>query len=63
MSKYINPIPHLDGKRYVVHLSFSFEDWIEKENAAKSIKDWIAENGIPLSALENVTPADEYRRR
>lgn len=62
MSGYKNPIPHLGGKRFVLHMAFDFADWIEDDEAAESIKEWIAKNGIPASALENVTPTIEYRR-
>lgn len=26
---YQNPVPHMGGKKFLIHLEFDFKDWIE----------------------------------
>lgn len=59
--RYQNPVPHLGGKRFLVHLSFDFKDWIEIEEATENIEEYIKRNGLPKGAVSNVAPIEEYK--
>lgn len=60
-SRYQNPVPHLGGKKFLIHLSFDFNDWIEIEEAKENIEEYIKRNGIPNGAISNITPMKEYK--
>ena len=60
-SHYQNPVPHLGGKKFLVHLSFDFNDWIEIEEAKENIEEYFKRNGIPNGAISDITPMKEYK--
>jgi len=61
MIEYKNPVPHIGGKKFALKMVFTFEEWIESDEAAASIEDYIRRNGIPASATSDITPLEEYK--
>lgn len=47
MFNYKNPVPHLGGKKWAIQMVFDYDDWIDKYEVKKSLKEWIKENGLP----------------
>lgn len=58
---YQNPVPHMSGKKFLIHLEFDFKDWIEIEEAKENIREYFKRNGIPQGAISNVTPISAYK--
>ena len=58
---YQNPVPHMGGKKFLIHLEFDFKDWIEIEEAKENIREYYKRNGIPQGAISNVTPISAYK--
>ena len=59
---YKNPIPRLGGKKFILHIPFDFDEFVEIHEAEESIKRYITENGIPKGSLTDITPYNEYRK-
>lgn len=60
---YKNPVPRLgdEGKKWIVEMQFSYDDWVNIDTVKQSLEEWIKLNGIPLHCINNITPIEEYR--
>lgn len=58
---YVNPIPRLEGKNFMVTLAFDFKEWVEPDEAQKSIIEYLNKNGFPEGSVSNITPIKEYK--
>ena len=58
---YQNPVPHLDGKKFNVNITFDVPEWVEIEEAKENIEEYIKRNGIPKGCICDVTPITEFK--
>ena len=58
---YQNPVPHMGGKKFLIHHEFDFKDWIEIEEAKENIREYFKRKVIPQGAISNVTPISAYK--
>lgn len=52
---YQNPVPHMGGKKFLIHLEFDFKDWIEIEEAKENIREYFKRNGYSARSNKQCT--------